>query len=228
MGKGKNAVRFKQVGGSKSAAMVDPTAFLHQPLEEIRLPVPPDRSYQIKWPLSLWNSKSNDANSIDVHDYWVVYPNYLDATKTVAQGRRIAIVDAVSPSPTVMDLSMALQRLNIDHMIQPHRGYSRATSVWDNPGRIMVLKSKLASSEIGSSSKMALLKALASIIQTQLPERVARLQREAQEQAAYDMEAMEYLQKQAVESDKAVISKTSSTATSSSSKTNKKGKKGRK
>ena len=67
-----------------------------------------------------------------------VYPNYLDSDKTVKLGRRIAAKDAV-PGPTMQDIHEALVRLNVRHVIQPHKGYSRdASSRWDNPGRVLV------------------------------------------------------------------------------------------
>jgi len=68
----------------------------------------------------------------------VIYPNYLDSNKTVKLGRRIAAKDAV-PEPTVQDLHEALALLNIRHVIQPYKGYSRdAISRWDNLGRVLV------------------------------------------------------------------------------------------
>ena len=71
-------------------------------------------------------------------NFSAIYPNYLDADKTVKMGRRIAAKDAVS-EPTVQDIHEALASLNIRHVIQPHKGYSRdATSRWDNPGRVLV------------------------------------------------------------------------------------------
>eukprot|EP00986_Skeletonema_menzelii_P007021 scaffold2677_cov141-Skeletonema_menzelii.AAC.6 len=71
-------------------------------------------------------------------NFSVIYPNYLDSNKTVKLGRRIAGKDAV-PEPTVQDLHEALASLNVRHVIQPYKGYSRdAISRWDNPGRVLV------------------------------------------------------------------------------------------
>ena len=71
-------------------------------------------------------------------NYSAVYPNYLDSDKTVKMGRRIAAKDAVS-EPTIQDIHEALKILDIRHVIQPHKGYSRdASSRWDNPGRVLV------------------------------------------------------------------------------------------
>ena len=71
-------------------------------------------------------------------DFMVIYPSYLDSTKTLKQGRRIGKENAVD-TPTVSDISQALQQLGLRHVLQPHKGYSRdATTLWDNPGRVRV------------------------------------------------------------------------------------------
>lgn len=71
-------------------------------------------------------------------NFCAVYPNYLDSEKTVKLGRRIATKDAV-PEPTIQDIHEALVSLDIRHVIQPHKGYSRdGSSRWDNPGRVLV------------------------------------------------------------------------------------------
>jgi signal recognition particle subunit SRP19 len=102
----------------------------------------------------------------------VIYPSYLDSTKTVKMGRRIAKERAVD-TPTVSDISMALQTLTIKHVLQPYKGYSRdITTLWDNPGRIKV--------DYDNSEKTMLLKELAEIIPT-LPERIQRLEAAAKE-----------------------------------------------
>jgi signal recognition particle subunit SRP19 len=214
MGK-KNAVRVKQIGGKQSLGAPLPNfAEAFQPPEEIHLPPSPDRSYQIIWPLTL------HPPSIDVHEYHVVYPAYLDATKTLAQGRRIAVNRAVE-IPTVMDLSQALQRLQIPHIIQPYKGYSRDASVWDNPGRVMVKKTY--TSRATSLSKLQLLVELGEAIKT-LPERLARLERQAAEKQQYQQEAQAYHQEEQTKTSAKGPKKSSS----SSSQIKRKGKKGRK
>ena len=76
--------------------------------------------------------------SMSYKNFSAIYPNYLDSDKTVKMGRRIAAKDAV-PEPTIQDLHEALKTLDIRHVIQPHKGYSRdASSRWDNPGRILI------------------------------------------------------------------------------------------
>lgn len=67
-----------------------------------------------------------------------VYPNYIDSNKTTKLGRRISAKDAV-PEPTIQDIHEALVSLNIRHVIQPHKGYSRdAEARWFNNGRVLV------------------------------------------------------------------------------------------
>lgn len=71
-------------------------------------------------------------------NFSVIYPNYLDSNKTVKLGRRISAKDAV-PEPTVQDIHEALASLNVRHVIQPNKGYSRdSISRWDNLGRVLV------------------------------------------------------------------------------------------
>ena len=76
--------------------------------------------------------------SMKYDNFSVIYPNYLDSNKTVKLGRRISAKDAV-PEPTVQDIHEALASLNVRHVIQPNKGYSRdAISRWDNLGRVLV------------------------------------------------------------------------------------------
>lgn len=71
-------------------------------------------------------------------NFCAIYPNYIDSEKTVKLGRRISTKDAV-PEPTIQDIHEALVSLDIRHVIQPHKGYSRdGSSRWDNPGRVLV------------------------------------------------------------------------------------------
>lgn len=70
--------------------------------------------------------------------FCAIYPNYLDSEKTVKLGRRISKGYAV-PEPTIQDIHEALVSLDIRHVIQPHKGYSRdGPSRWENPGRVLV------------------------------------------------------------------------------------------
>jgi signal recognition particle subunit SRP19 len=112
----------------------------------------------------------------------VVYPSYLDSTKTVKEGRRISKELAI-PTPTVGDMSQALQSLNIRHVAQPFKGYPRdITTLWDNPGRVKV--------DYTDGQKKQLLKELAERI-TLLPGRVERLRKEAAEAEISHVKAQE-------------------------------------
>jgi len=102
------------------------------PDEMIHLPPKPDsNSGFLIWPMG-------ETFTMTYKNFSAIYPNYMDSDKTVKMGRRIAAKDAV-PEPTVQDIHEALASLNIRHVIQPHKGYSRdASSRWDNPGRVLV------------------------------------------------------------------------------------------
>lgn len=124
-------MRVKQMGGPKMGA--NPLADLAIPQEEmIHLPVKPDSNAGFFiWPVE-------ETFSMKYTNFSAIYPNYLDSEKTVKMGRRIAAKDAV-PEPTVQDIHEALSSLNVRHVVQPYKGYSRdASSRWDNPGRVMV------------------------------------------------------------------------------------------
>lgn len=118
----------------------------------------------------------DETFSMDPSEYIVVYPSYLDSTKTVKEGRRIGQEKAVE-TPTVSDISQALQSLQIKHVLQPHKGYSRdIETLWENPGRVKVDPSRTDVFE----SKRQLLAELAKIIPT-LPSRKQRLEHEKQQ-----------------------------------------------
>jgi signal recognition particle subunit SRP19 len=131
----------------------------------------------------------------------VIYPSYLDSTKTVKKGRQIPKELAVD-TPTVSDISMALQKMPIRHVLQPYKGYSRdITTLWDNPGRIKV--------DYDNSKKTMLLKELAEIIPT-LPERIQRLEAAAKEaeiaeQKRVEEEAKGQQQRQLVKQQQAAV-----------------------
>jgi signal recognition particle subunit SRP19 len=166
MGKNKGGVRIKQVGPKQPAMPVNPMEGLQIPTDEmVHLPPPPDRSYKLFWPM-------HETFSMDTTGFQVIYPSYLDSTKTIKKGRRIGAEKAVE-TPTVMDLSQAVQSMQIRHVIQPYKGYSRDTACqWDNPGRILV--------DVSNYKKKELLHELAIRLPI-LPDRIARLEREKME-----------------------------------------------
>jgi signal recognition particle subunit SRP19 len=230
--KGGPIVRVKQMGGgggigssnnpnALSSQLLNPfEALTIPPEEQYRLPPTPDRKYQIFWPLS-------QTFSMKIQSFQIIYPSYIDQTKTVQQGRRIGLDHAV-PTPTVSDLSSALQRLGVRHVLQPYRGYSRdITCQWDNPGRLLV--------DVSTFKKKELLRKCAAIIPT-LPDRVQRLDREAVEahraMIQLEEERLKYLATLSSNTGKRNTAANALTATASASNTgsNKKkiGKKSRK
>eukprot|EP00980_Cylindrotheca_fusiformis_P003015 scaffold699_cov95-Cylindrotheca_fusiformis.AAC.1 len=107
---------------------------------------------------------------MDPTGFQCIYPSYLDSTKTVSQGRRIGTEKAV-PVPTVTDISQALQLLQIRHVLQPNKGYSRdIETLWDNPGRVIYEPNE-------NFTKRQLLIDIASKIEA-LPARIQRLEQE--------------------------------------------------
>lgn len=107
---------------------------------------------------------------MDPSGFQCIYPSYLDSTKSVSKGRRIGAEKAV-PNPTVSDISQVLQTLNIRHVLQPNKGYSRdIETLWDNPGRVLF-------EPTDSYTKRQLLMEIASKIEA-LPSRIQRLEQE--------------------------------------------------
>lgn len=126
-------VRVKQLGPKGGMPMIgNPMDELSIPPDEmIQLPPRMDKSLSQIWPLSETFTMKYDRFS-------VIYPNYLDSTKTLKQGRRISSVEAIE-KPTVMDIGLALQLMGMRHVVQPYKGYPRdAESQWENLGRVLV------------------------------------------------------------------------------------------
>lgn len=204
MGKRAGAVRVKQMGPKMPPMAAMPTLedFATPPEAMLHLPPPPDRSYQVIWPM-------RETFTMKFDDFRVIYPSYLDSNKTCHQGRRLPKAKAV-PTPTCTDLSQALQALQIRHVVQPYKGYPRdITCLWDNPGRVLV---DLSSFE----SRGALMVALAERI-PHLPARLVRLEQEARVAQAAEEERKERLKQEKA---------ASSALAAASKKAAKKGKKG--
>jgi signal recognition particle subunit SRP19 len=194
-------VKIKQVGPKGASALLgNPMEdFAIPPEEMIELPPPVDKSTVQIWPLA-------ETFTMKYDNFSVIYPNYLDSRKTIKEGRRISAAEAVE-KPTVLDIGMALQSLNIRHAVQPYKGYSRDhESLWDNIGRVLVDLPKnsddgvmrmgadgafdldAADDENGLGNKKQLLREIAVRIPhlTSRKERLAReeLQRKVEEQRA--------------------------------------------
>lgn len=200
MGKKKGGVRIKQVGTKAPAMPLNPMEALQIPEDEmVQLPPTPDRSYRIFWPIQ-------ESFSMDTTGFQVIYPSYLDSTKSIKQGRRIGMEIAVE-TPSVMDLSQALQSLQIRHVLQPYKGYSRDVSCqWENPGRVLV--------DVSNRTKKGIMIQLAERL-PHLPDRIARIERLKIEQQREEEQRAETVAEREASSKSVVASK-------------KKGKKGKK
>lgn len=210
MGKKKGGgVRIKQVGPKQpQMPMMNPLEAMQQMSpDQLMLPPTPNRKYQVYWPIQ-------ESLTMKTEGFQVIYPSYLDSQKTVKQGRRVSKENAV-PCPTVSDLSQALAGLQIRHVIEPHKGYSRdITCQWDNPGRVLV--------DVSKCPKKQLLRELPRLME-KLPSRQNRLVQEEQKRLEEEKAAEE---RQAAA---AAALKASTTKKSTSTSNNKKkgGKKGR-
>lgn len=176
MGKKKGGVRIKQVGPKQPVMPVNPMEALQIPPDEmVHLPPPPDRTYKVFWPI-------HETFTMDTTGFQVIYPSYLDSTKTVKKGRRIGMEKAVD-TPSVLDMSQVLQSMQIRHVLQPYKGYSRdITCQWDNPGRVLV--------DVSNYKKKELLLEIASRVPS-LPDRIARLERQKLEREKEEKERAE-------------------------------------
>jgi len=133
MGKKKGSFRVKQLGPKGAGAgALNPLADLMIPPEEmITLPPKPDPKTMHFWPL-------HETFSMKYDNFKVLWPTYMDSTKSIAKGRRISKKDSVE-EPSVYEISEALQSLQIRHVLQPFKGYPRdVESRWDNAGRVLV------------------------------------------------------------------------------------------
>ena len=221
-------VRLKQIGG-KAPSMVNPLAdLMSSPQDQLYLPPKPDSNISIIWPIS-------ESFSLQYDRFSVIWPNYLDSTKSIKRGRRIAAAMAVD-TPTVTDIGQALQSLSIKHVVQPYKGYSRdPESQWENLGRVLVDMTAKDTVEIDSMGgydadalpdmtegtdlkKKQLLRTIARII-PELPQRRMRLEQKAQQDAQM---------KKKLEEEAALNHKAVSSATTNPGNNKKKGKKGRK
>lgn len=167
-----------------------------------------------------------EAMSMNWSNYNVIYPTYLDSSKTIKLGRRIPANEAVD-QPTVQEIGEALRSLRVRHVVQPFKGYSRDTeSRWDNPGRVLVdMKGELVPDlmSLGNSdglkmktkidTKIQLLKEIAKII----PDLEIRTRRLEQKK----------IQEKEKEKQKQILAKTSSMNTGNTSSKKRKGKKKR-
>lgn len=125
-------VRYKQVGSKNG---VSPENILSDivasPQYRENITSKPDTSIVHVWP-------PGETFTVNFERFHVIWPTYMDSTKSVKHGRRICLNDAIS-EPTIYEISEALKSLHIRHVIQPYKIYPRlADSPWDNTGRVMI------------------------------------------------------------------------------------------
>lgn len=204
--KGNRGVRIKQVGPKVPSMPMNPMdAFQIPPEDMIHLPPQPDRKYQVIWPIT-------ETFSMDFSGFQTIHPSYFDSEKTTKQGRRLSVAKSV-PKPTVMDISQSLQALQIRHVVQPYKGYSRdITCQWDNSGRILFDSDRMR--QLSYSNKRLLLADLAKSI-VQLPSRIERLKREEEQRIRDEEEKKKALEMEATSAkQKAKHSRPTSTSAS--------------
>ena len=214
--KGTARVRIKKVQDPSAALKnLNPFGNIAQGLDEIKLPPKPDPSVSYPWP-------SHDYSVLqDCDRFHTIYPTYLDSSKTVKLGRRLAKADAVD-SPTVMEISEVLQGLRLRHVIEPHKGYSRdVESRWYNLGRVLVDKKQKGIIPLDERREFTNKTELIREIARRIPFCPSRLRRIEQEKKA-KVDAVNQSQQIA---STGVSAAASSGGTTSSKK--KKGKKGR-
>jgi signal recognition particle subunit SRP19 len=67
----------------------------------------------------------------------ILWPAYFDAGKTRKKGRRVAKNLAV-PSPKILEIQEAAQKLGLQQEIVPDKGYPKTP--WHKPGMLLVEK----------------------------------------------------------------------------------------
>lgn len=84
----------------------------------------------------------------------VIYPAYLDATKTRSEGRRVPR-DLAVEEPTVDEIASAVRQVGYEAVIEREKAYSREH--WKNRGRVLV-------TDADDSSKNDLVQAVAAYV----------------------------------------------------------------
>ena len=64
-----------------------------------------------------------------------IWPQYLDKTLTLSQGRKVSMDDAVK-QPTLSEIERALKRLGLQYTIDPERAYPGKW--YEKSGRVLV------------------------------------------------------------------------------------------
>ena len=94
----------------------------------------------------------NEAEQRERSKHWqVLYPVYFDATRTRAEGRRVAKEQAV-PNPLAREMVDAVAGLGLSVVFEPGKTHPKD---WANPGRVRVLlkeEGKAVSSTVKNSA----------------------------------------------------------------------------
>ena len=78
---------------------------------------PPDPATRITWPRNL-------VGTLDDRSMVALWPNNINAAKTLPQGRRVAVADACD-DPIVQEMSEVCQYLKLSHIIEPYKQLPR-------------------------------------------------------------------------------------------------------
>ena len=91
--------------------------------------------------------KGAETASEDEYKLWkVIYPNYIDKSKSVKEGRRVSAHKAID-RPTLADIVEALQVLNVPYVIE-NKAYPRD---WLVRGRVRVNLSAISDDSMNTS-----------------------------------------------------------------------------
>ncbi len=74
---------------------------------------------------------------MDEKKAWVLWPEYFDAGRTRASGRKVK-KDLAVPNPTLEMLEKAVQKLELEYAVQAEKSYPGAW--YDKKGRMLVEK----------------------------------------------------------------------------------------
>ncbi|MHA2092106.1 MAG: signal recognition particle subunit SRP19/SEC65 family protein [Candidatus Kariarchaeaceae archaeon] len=67
--------------------------------------------------------------------FYVFYPEYFDANLSRKKGRRVSL-DLADPSPHLLKLAKACEKLNLDHQVQKDKAFP--SQWWNTSGRLLV------------------------------------------------------------------------------------------
>ncbi|KAG5190150.1 signal recognition particle, SRP19 subunit [Tribonema minus] len=122
--------------------------------EQQELPPPPDKTLSYLWP--------DDMGEVDASKWIVVWPNYIDKAKTIAQGRRVA-KEFACDIPIVIELGAICQAFNLWYALEPFKGYPREPYVLGRV-RVRVTMPDGTPAHPDIPDKVALLKKMGTLI----------------------------------------------------------------